>query len=181
MTTPYTLLKDLAHQVDPPADGTLSRTIYHDDRLKAVLFGFSAGQELSRHTSSTPAIMHFLSGEAEVGLGEDTMTAIDGTWIHMAATCLTAFARRHRWPCYFCCCINRETDVAKMSPNLGMATQWTAENVQEPDGCGGSQASQHGGCRRCVLLADAAGVFGKSYIEHPVQAALDAPSATLLD
>jgi quercetin dioxygenase-like cupin family protein len=85
MTTAYRLINDLAHQIEPPADGTLSRTIHQDDRLKAVLFGFSAGQELSEHTSSTPAIMHFLSGEAKVGLGEDTVTAVGGTWIHMPA------------------------------------------------------------------------------------------------
>jgi quercetin dioxygenase-like cupin family protein len=85
MTTPYTLLNDLPGQIEPPADGTLSRTIHQDDRLKAVLFGFSAGQELSEHTSSTPAVMYFLSGEAEVGLGEDTVSAVGGTWIHMPA------------------------------------------------------------------------------------------------
>jgi quercetin dioxygenase-like cupin family protein len=85
MTVPYTLLHELARQIDPPADGTLSRTLYLDERLKAVLFGFSAGQELSEHTSSTPAILHFLSGEAEVGLGSDRVHAAGGTWIHMPA------------------------------------------------------------------------------------------------
>jgi quercetin dioxygenase-like cupin family protein len=83
MTTPYTLLTDLAHQVEMPADGTLSRTIYQDERLKVVLFGFSAGQELSEHTASTPAIMHFLTGESDVTLGPDKLVANAGTWIHM--------------------------------------------------------------------------------------------------
>ena len=85
MTPPYTLLAELANQVELPADGTLSRTIYLDERLKVVLFGFSAGQELSEHTSSTPAIMHFLSCESEVTLGPDKLTAKAGTWIHMPA------------------------------------------------------------------------------------------------
>jgi quercetin dioxygenase-like cupin family protein len=85
MTVPYTLLADLVTQVETPADGTLSRTIYHDERLKVVLFGFSAGQELSEHTSSTPAIMHFLSGESEVTLGPDKVQANAGSWIHMPA------------------------------------------------------------------------------------------------
>jgi quercetin dioxygenase-like cupin family protein len=69
--------------VEPPADGTLSRTIYQDERLKVVLFGFSAGQELSEHTASTPAIMHFLKGDAQVTLGKDTVSAKAGTWVHM--------------------------------------------------------------------------------------------------
>jgi quercetin dioxygenase-like cupin family protein len=83
MTATYTMLAELADQVEPPADGTLSRTIYHDDRLKVVLFGFSAGQELSEHTAATPAIMHFLKGESAVSLGSEKVAATAGTWIHM--------------------------------------------------------------------------------------------------
>jgi quercetin dioxygenase-like cupin family protein len=85
MTAPYTMLTDLARQVEPPADGTLSRTIYLDEKLKAVLFAFSAGQELSEHTASTPAIMHLLTGESDVTLGPDKVAAPAGTWIHMPA------------------------------------------------------------------------------------------------
>ncbi len=83
MTSSYTLFDDLVRQVEVPQDGTLSRTLYQDERLKVVLFGFSAGQELSEHTAATPAVMHFLCGEADVGLGDDTVPAKDGTWIHM--------------------------------------------------------------------------------------------------
>jgi quercetin dioxygenase-like cupin family protein len=85
MTTPYTLLADLTQQVETPADGTLSRTIYQDEKLKVVLFSFSAGQELSEHTASTPAIMHFLTGESDVTLGSEKILANAGTWIHMQA------------------------------------------------------------------------------------------------
>jgi quercetin dioxygenase-like cupin family protein len=66
--------------IETPADGTLSRTLFQD-----VLFSFSAGQELSEHTASMPAIMHFLSGESDVTLGPERVTASAGTWIHMAA------------------------------------------------------------------------------------------------
>jgi quercetin dioxygenase-like cupin family protein len=87
MTAPnaYTMLADLAREVETPADGTLSRTIFQDDRLKAVLFSFSAGQELSEHTASMPAIMHFLAGDSDVTLGSEKVTASAGSWIHMAA------------------------------------------------------------------------------------------------
>jgi quercetin dioxygenase-like cupin family protein len=83
MKSVYTMLENLASEVEAPADGTLSRTIYQDDQLKAVLFGFSAGQELSEHTSAKPAVMHFLSGEADVTLGSETVAAKAETWIHM--------------------------------------------------------------------------------------------------
>jgi quercetin dioxygenase-like cupin family protein len=85
MTAPYTVVHDLAHQLELPFDGTLSRTIYQDERLKAILFHFSAGQELSEHTASTPAVMHFLEGDADVMLGDDAIVASAGTWIHMPA------------------------------------------------------------------------------------------------
>ena len=85
MTTPYTLLADLAKQVELPDDGTFSRTVLQDDHLKVVLFGFAAGQELSEHTSSKPAIIHFLTGESDVTLGPDKIDANAGTWIHMPA------------------------------------------------------------------------------------------------
>ncbi|RMF36435.1 MAG: cupin domain-containing protein [Chloroflexi bacterium] len=74
-------LSDLVPEV--PSDSILSRTVYHDDRVKVVLFGFAAGQELSEHTASQPAILHFLEGEAHLTLGEDSMEAHAGTWVHM--------------------------------------------------------------------------------------------------
>ncbi|MAT71373.1 MAG: cupin [Planctomycetaceae bacterium] len=85
MSTPYTLVADVASLADVPDDGTLSRTLHNDAHTKVVLFSFSAGQELSEHTASTPAVMHFLSGESEVTLGPDAIVAAAGTWIHMPA------------------------------------------------------------------------------------------------
>jgi quercetin dioxygenase-like cupin family protein len=82
---PYVHFADVAAEIEPPADGTLSRTIHQDERLKVVLFGFSTGQELSEHTASAPAILHFLKGEATVSLGDETVSAGPGTWIHMPA------------------------------------------------------------------------------------------------
>jgi quercetin dioxygenase-like cupin family protein len=75
----------LPEAVSPPEDGIISRTIYQDERLKTVLFGFGAGQELSEHTSAKPAVMHFLSGEAEVTLGGAPLEVTAGTWVHMNA------------------------------------------------------------------------------------------------
>lgn len=81
----YSFLADLRREVDIPKDGILSRTLFTDERLKAVLFGFDAGQELSEHTAATPAVIHVLEGEAEISLGEDRHDAGPGTWIHMPA------------------------------------------------------------------------------------------------
>jgi quercetin dioxygenase-like cupin family protein len=85
MNASYALVSDLYAAIDAPLDGTLSRTLHQDDHVKVVLFGFGAGQELSEHTASMPAMMHFLRGDAEVGLGADTIDATAGTWVHMPA------------------------------------------------------------------------------------------------
>jgi quercetin dioxygenase-like cupin family protein len=85
MTTTYTHILDLAKEAEPPADGILSRTIFQDDRVKAVVFGFGQGQELSEHTAAKPAMLFFVKGEARVGLGDDVQEAQAGTWIHMPA------------------------------------------------------------------------------------------------
>ncbi len=83
MTTSYTHFGDLAREVPPPDKGILSRTLFSDDRLKAVAFGFAQGEELSEHTASMPAVLHFLQGEARLTLGDDTLEAKPGTWAHM--------------------------------------------------------------------------------------------------
>ena len=82
MTTTYTHFSDLAKEVQPPDKGILSRTLFNDDRLKAVAFGFAQGEELSEHTASMPAALHFLQGEAKLTLGDDTVEARPGTWVH---------------------------------------------------------------------------------------------------
>ena len=85
MTTTYTHILDLAKEAEPPADGILSRTIFQDDQVKAVVFGFGQGQEFSEHTAAKPAMLFFVKGEATVGLGDDVKEAQAGTWVHMPA------------------------------------------------------------------------------------------------
>ena len=36
----YTHVLDLAQEVEPPEDGILTRTLFNDDDVKAVIFGF---------------------------------------------------------------------------------------------------------------------------------------------
>lgn len=82
----YTFFNDLSEQLKSiPEDSIISTTIYKDEQMKAILFGFAAGQELSEHTASVPAVLHFVQGTAKLTLGEDTMTAQSGTWVHMPA------------------------------------------------------------------------------------------------
>ena len=80
------LLPDIQALVaDIAAESIVSRTIYKDDKLRVILFGFAPGETLSEHTSSFPAILHFLEGEAALTLGDEALEAGPGTWVHMAA------------------------------------------------------------------------------------------------
>jgi quercetin dioxygenase-like cupin family protein len=85
MTGSYLHVADLAAAIEIPRDGTLSRTLYADDDVKIVLFGFDAGQELSEHTASRPALLQIVRGEGRLTLGGDAVTAAPGTFVRMPA------------------------------------------------------------------------------------------------
>jgi quercetin dioxygenase-like cupin family protein len=72
-----------AEIADIPPDSIVSRTFFQDEYARIILFGFAAGQELSEHTASKPATLHFLQGEAHIKLGGDEFEAKAGTWVHM--------------------------------------------------------------------------------------------------
>jgi quercetin dioxygenase-like cupin family protein len=85
MKTLYTYIADLAKEGQIPEKGILSRNLFSDDRVKVVLFAFAQGEELSEHTASMPAILHFIQGRAKVTLADDVCEAEPGAWIHMPA------------------------------------------------------------------------------------------------
>jgi quercetin dioxygenase-like cupin family protein len=77
----FPILSGMAAEV--PSDSILSRTLYETESVKAILFDFAKGQELSEHTAALPAILHFLSGEASLRLGGEEKEARAGTWVQM--------------------------------------------------------------------------------------------------
>lgn len=83
MNQNYFVAPELIKEVEVPQHGILSRTLYDDRDVKIVLFGFSAGHELSAHTAPMPASLHFLQGEADLTLGSDTRTVRAGAFAHM--------------------------------------------------------------------------------------------------
>ncbi|MCG8648990.1 MAG: cupin domain-containing protein [Pirellulales bacterium] len=79
-------IQDLIKEIDIQAGSIVSKALYHDAAAKIVLFGFDAEQELSQHTASVPAVMHFLEGEAEVTIGDDTVQAEPNSFYFMEAS-----------------------------------------------------------------------------------------------
>lgn len=86
MSEQYYFVSNLLDEIESiPPDSIVSRTIHNDDRYKAILFGFAAGQELSEHTASMPAIIYVLAGKMQIMLGNDLQEAKPGTYIQMQA------------------------------------------------------------------------------------------------
>ena len=80
----YMVIDDLAGLIDNiQPGGIVSRTFFRGDRLKAVIFGFDTGQELTEHTSTQAAIIQIVQGEASVTLGGDRHELNAGSWLHM--------------------------------------------------------------------------------------------------
>ncbi len=82
---PITVIRDLVAEAPVPSRGILSQTLSNEDGIELVLFAFAPGEQLSEHTSVRPAVIHILSGEADLTVGPDAHDAAPGTWIRMPA------------------------------------------------------------------------------------------------
>jgi len=84
MTKDTVYIEQLENLIDSfPPDSILSRTVFQDESLKVILFGFHPGQELSEHTAAVPALLHIIKGEAKMILGTDEKEAQAGTWVRI--------------------------------------------------------------------------------------------------
>ena len=79
----YTLLDDVAGEVEIPTDGTLSRVLLRQGPVRLVAFGFDAGQELTEHTSSVPVIIQVMSGALTIEVSGERMGP--SAWLYMDA------------------------------------------------------------------------------------------------
>jgi len=66
-------------------DGIVSKTVLNETDKEVSLFCMSAGQALSSHTSSFPAIIHVLRGKGQVTLANKKYEAKPNAWFYMPA------------------------------------------------------------------------------------------------
>ena len=64
-------------------NGIVSRTLLRTENMRVVLFGFSAGQELTEHTSTQHALVQVLSGECDFSLGDQVHQLKAGALLYM--------------------------------------------------------------------------------------------------
>ena len=84
MSETYNFISNMKDMIpDIPPDSIVSRTLHEDEGIKVILFGFAEGQKLSEHTASQPAMLTFLSGDAQLTLGDDPFTAEPGAWVYL--------------------------------------------------------------------------------------------------
>ena len=83
MDAQYQMVKSVLAEIEIPEKGILSHTLFNDDNVKIILFGFAPGQELTAHTAPMPATIQILSGEATVTLGSNVHDAGPGYLAHM--------------------------------------------------------------------------------------------------
>ncbi len=80
----YTYVANVSDLVsDVLQDTIISRTLHATKDVRVVLFGLAAGQELSEHTVSHPAILQVIHGEGRLTLGDEALPATAGTWVYL--------------------------------------------------------------------------------------------------
>ena len=85
MKQTHTFLTGLISATEIPHEGTLSKVVFKNDQIRAVVFAFDRDQELTEHTAALPAIVQVLSGHLRLTMGSETVEAKPGDWAHMPA------------------------------------------------------------------------------------------------
>ncbi len=80
-----TVIDDLVGAADIPPEGTLSRVVASEGPVRAVVFAFDRGQELTEHTASVPVIIQVLTGSLTVTVDGASHSMTPSTWLYLAA------------------------------------------------------------------------------------------------
>ena len=96
------VVADLDAMVDVAEQGIVSKAIVENEHHKIIHFTLAAGQELSEHTASVPAVIHVLQGRGTVSLGGEEHEARPGMLYYMPAELKHAVVaqRRPRLPAH---------------------------------------------------------------------------------
>jgi quercetin dioxygenase-like cupin family protein len=76
---------DLEAMVDVAEQGIVSKAIVENEHHKLIHFTLAAGQELSEHTASVPAVIQILRGRGTVTLGGEIYEGRPGMLYYLPA------------------------------------------------------------------------------------------------
>ena len=77
------VFKNLEDMIEFAKDGIVSKTVAEVEGNEVSLFCMAAGQQLSTHSASFPAIIHVLQGKGEIKLGKEAYEAKSNSWFGM--------------------------------------------------------------------------------------------------
>jgi quercetin dioxygenase-like cupin family protein len=82
---PHTAIAEVGAAVEIQEGAVVSKVIHRDQDLDVTVFGFDAGEGLTEHTASRPAIVQVLSGRMRLTADGEELDAGPGFWLHMTA------------------------------------------------------------------------------------------------
>lgn len=85
MTPTQYQIRQIDDELHPPDSGKQSVILLDDAHTKVVLFAFASGHGLNEHVASFPAIIQIIKGEAELTVGQESVSGKPGTWVQMPA------------------------------------------------------------------------------------------------
>jgi len=77
------VFKNLEDMIEFAKDGIVSKTVAKVKGNEISLFCMAAGQQLSTHSASFPAVIHVLQGKGEITLGKEVYEAKPNAWFSM--------------------------------------------------------------------------------------------------
>ena len=85
MTHAQYQIRQIDDELHPPDSGKQSVILLDDAHTKVVLFAFASGHGLNEHVASFPAIIQIIKGDADLTVGQESVSGKPGTWVQMAA------------------------------------------------------------------------------------------------
>src|SRR5512141_2579169 len=79
----HVTINDVAKAVSVQAGAVVSKVIHRDASVDVTVFAFDAGEGLTEHTASRPAIVQVLTGRLQFTVDGETVSAVPDTWIYM--------------------------------------------------------------------------------------------------
>jgi len=80
----------LENKIEFVTDGIVSKTLVEGDFGEVEVFCMSKGKDMSEHTASRNAVVHFIKGKGRIKLAETWHEAGPGSWFFMPAGLLHA-------------------------------------------------------------------------------------------
>lgn len=80
----HTTIGDAAAAVAIQQGAVVSKVVYRDATMDVTVFGFDAGEGLSEHTATRPAVVQVLSGRLGVTVDGEDVSIAPGAWLHMS-------------------------------------------------------------------------------------------------